>query len=571
MMEIYPGIEQTDLFDALRCCMEDREAKRMENPFIFPDGNIGWFELSIQPAEEGIFILSTDITDRKQTEKYVLESERRYRDLVQNANSAIISWKRDGTIALFNEYAQSFFGYSPEEILGKNINILVPPMETTGGDLSKLVESIVEHPEQFVNVVNENVCRDGRRVWMTWTNKPTYDENGNVSEILAVGVDITERKRAEDALRQSQENFARAFNSNPAALAITHVKDGKFLIVNESYTDVMGYLPEEILGHSVAELNIYVNPEERNQLISQLREHGRVRNHELLVHSKSGEYKSLMVSMEPILYDKEESILSTFIDITEKKQVEEQIRQLNEDLEARVIERTSQLAAANKELESFSYSVSHDLRAPLRAIDGYTNILLEDYETILDEEGKRICGIISRETKRMGRLIDDLLSFSRMGRREIYFQRIDMKAMVDSVLDELLRGVDRSRFDIHVGDLQAVTGDSALLRQVWVNLLSNAIKFTSKKTRALIQVDSVESEEGVLYSVRDNGAGFEMEYANKLFGVFQRLHGESEFEGTGVGLAIVQRVIHRHDGRIWAESKVNEGTTFHFVLPQRND
>jgi PAS domain S-box-containing protein len=816
MMEMYPGIEQTELFLVLQLCMQERSARRLENQFLFPDGSVGWFELSIQPAEEGIFILSTDITERKQMEnalrqseqkfsilfeksafvgslsvladgriidvneaferafgytrqeavgktalelginpdaetqtrifaalkesnsihtlettlktksgesrlfsvnidivtidgqKYILntalditerkqaeenvqESERRYRELVQNANSAILRWKHDGTITFFNEYAQSLFGYTAEEIVGKDVNILVPKTESTGSDLSELVEEIVQDPERFSHFVNENVCRDGHRVWMAWTNKPIYADNGEVTEILAVGVDITERKRAEsqlryqadllsyvsdatfstddkrtivswnraaeemygwsaeeaigksvdavirsdftddqradavrmlketgrfkvvllqyhrngdplwvegetitltneagqitgfvavnrniterkhseEALHLSQENFARAFNSNPAALTITHVDDGTFLIVNESYTDIMGYQPQEILGKTVGALNIYVNADERSQLIQNLREQGRVRNHELLVRSKSGELRSLMVSMEPILYDNAECIISTFIDITDKKKAEEEIRRLNEDLEARVIERTSQLAAANKELESFSYSVSHDLRAPLRAIDGYTNILMEDYESFLDEEGKRVCGIISRESKRMGRLIDDLLSFSRTGRREIRFQKIDMKLMVDSVFDELLREKDRSRIDLQVKDLPPTTGDSALMRQVWVNLLSNAIKFTSRKERAVIQVESKENEEHIVYIVRDNGAGFEMEYAGKLFGVFQRLHGESEFEGTGVGLAIVQRVIQRHGGRIWAEGKIGEGATFQFMLPKR--
>jgi PAS domain S-box-containing protein len=253
--------------------------------------------------------------------------------------------------------------------------------------------------------------------------------------------------------------------------------------------------------------------------------------------------------------------------ITGRKQAEQAIQKLNADLE----QQAAKLQAANKELEAFSYSVSHDLRAPLRAIDGYTRILVEDYEASLDAEGKRICSVISREARRMGQLIDDLLSFSRLGRREMFTSRIDMTALAASVFDELVRDQDRSRIDFQIGKLPSTKGDLALMHQVWVNLLSNAIKFASKKDRALIEVGGRQHRDENIYYVRDNGAGFDMEYANKLFGVFQRLHGESEFEGTGVGLAIVQRIIRRHGGRTWAEGEVEKGATFYFALPRKEN
>jgi len=231
----------------------------------------------------------------------------------------------------------------------------------------------------------------------------------------------------------------------------------------------------------------------------------------------------------------------------------------------------AQREAANNELEAFSYSVSHDLRAPLRAIDGYTRILVEDYESILDSEGKRVCSVISKEARRMGQLIDDLLSFSRLGRREIYYSKIDMKSLVISVFNELLKEEKTSHIDFQISKLPAARGDSSLIRQVWVNLLSNAIKFTSKKEQAVIEVGSSVKTNEIIYYVRDNGAGFDMEYSNKLFGVFQRLHSESEFSGTGVGLAIVQRIIRRHGGRVWAEGEVEKGATFYFVLPRKEN
>ncbi len=241
-------------------------------------------------------------------------------------------------------------------------------------------------------------------------------------------------------------------------------------------------------------------------------------------------------------------ILST--DITERKLAEQEIRRLNEKLEERVIERTAQLRAANKELEAFSYSVSHDLRAPLRAINGYTQILVEDYVSVLDKEGKRVCNIIRSEAQRMGELIDDLLSFSRLSRKEIQITRVDMKALAYSVYGELTKEEERERIDFKVGKLPAAQGDPCLLHQVWINLISNAIKFTSKKERAIIEVGTKRSDDENIYCVRDNGAGFDIQYVDKLFGVFQRLHSEDEFEGTGVGLAIVQRIIQRHGGRV---------------------
>ena len=254
-------------------------------------------------------------------------------------------------------------------------------------------------------------------------------------------------------------------------------------------------------------------------------------------------------------------------DITERKRTEQAIRQLNTDLE----KQAEQLQAANKELEAFSYSVSHDLRAPLRAIDGYTRILVEDYEPLLDDEGKRICGVISREARRMGQLIDDLLAFSRLGRKEMYSSKIDMNALAASVFEELMKHENRERIDFGLAKLPMARGDSSLIRQVWVNLLANAIKFTSKKDRSVIEVGCKHTREESIYYVRDNGAGFDMEYGNKLFGVFQRLHTESEFSGTGVGLAIVQRIIRRHGGRVWAQGAVEKGATFYFALPRKEN
>ena len=250
------------------------------------------------------------------------------------------------------------------------------------------------------------------------------------------------------------------------------------------------------------------------------------------------------------------------------RQREEQLRLLNSELEQRVEERTHKLTEANKELEAFSYSVSHDLRAPLRAIDGFSRILVEDFAEKLDEEGERVLDIIRSNTQNMGRLIDDLLAFSRLSRKQMEASPIDMSNLAGDVFQQLSPGLSDQKIQFKLAPLPATTGDPALIRQVFVNLLSNAAKYSRPRAETVIEVNGWRANGDCVYSVKDNGVGFDMTYAQKLFGVFQRLHSVEEFEGTGVGLAIVQRIVHRHGGRVWAEGKVDAGATFYFSLPK---
>jgi signal transduction histidine kinase len=244
-----------------------------------------------------------------------------------------------------------------------------------------------------------------------------------------------------------------------------------------------------------------------------------------------------------------------------------ELRTLNAELEQRVAARTTQLEAANKELESFSYSVSHDLRAPLRAVGGFAELLFADHAAQLDSEAQRKLGVIRSEAARMGTLIDDLLAFSRLGRKSLQPGDVDMAEIVNGMQERLRADAD-SAFELRVGRLPRAWGDRALLEQVWINLLSNAVKFSSKKERPVVEVGAISGENEHIYFVRDNGAGFDPRYQAKLFGVFQRLHDASDFPGTGVGLALVQRIVVRHSGRVWADSKPGEGATFHFTLPK---
>lgn len=244
-----------------------------------------------------------------------------------------------------------------------------------------------------------------------------------------------------------------------------------------------------------------------------------------------------------------------------------ELQHLNGTLEQKVTERTHQLELSNQELEAFSYSVSHDLRTPLRAISGYAAMLHEDHHTALDADGKRLIGNIQGNAKRMGLLIDDLLAFSKLGRKEVQKTRVDMNAITQSVVEELSRSAHPGQ-EINISPLHPAMADSALIRLVMVNFISNAVKYSSTAPRALIEIWSVDTPETVTYAVRDNGTGFDMQYAHKLFGVFQRLHTQDEFEGTGVGLAIVKRIIDKHGGMVHAEGKPGKGATFYFSLPK---
>lgn len=289
---------------------------------------------------------------------------------------------------------------------------------------------------------------------------------------------------------------------------------------------------------------------------------------------KAGEKVMGLIGLanKPADYDLEdqqvvESLVAAFVEALQRLRARQQMRALNAFLDRRVQERTAQLETANKELESFSYSVSHDLRAPLRAISGFAAMLEEDYAPRFDDKGRRLLGTISGEAKRMGQLIDDLLQFSRVGRRPLQSAAVDMGALARAACDECVAQAPGRDLRLNIQPLPPSRGDAAMLRQVWANLISNAVKYTRPKPAAEIEITGYANGGELVYRVKDNGVGFDMQYASNLFGVFQRLHSESDFEGTGVGLALVQRIIHRHGGRVWAEAKLDEGAVFYFTLP----
>ena len=330
---------------------------------------------------------------------------------------------------------------------------------------------------------------------------------------------------------------------------------------------------DQIVGHPPYEFSPRIQPDGRNSLESAMEKitgalAGKRQFFEWMHMKLDGTPFSAEVSLTTVEVGGGKLLQAVVRDISARTRAEKQIWQLNADLERRVDLRTRELRAANKELEAFCYSISHDLRAPLRAIDGFSRIVVKDYEDRLDEEGQRMLGYVRSGAQQMGQLIDDLLAFSRLGRQALGPSPIDMHTMAQAVFDLQSALEPERKLRLDLNPLPVAYGTQAMIKQVWVNLISNAIKFTKEREVGEIEIGVRDAGEGThLYYVKDNGAGFDMRYVDKVFGVFQRLHSTEEFEGTGVGLALVQRIVQRHEGRVWAEGKVGGGATISFTLP----
>lgn len=477
--------------------------------------------------------------------------------VVEATPIAIVVVDERGAITLANTQAQLMFGYPAAELLGKSVDMLVPERfrkahpDLRGGYLGAPVSRPMGEGRDLFGL-----RRDGSEVPIEIGLNPLRTPQGMF--VLAAIIDLTERIRSEEQLRLVVE-------AAPNAMILTDAA-GHITLVNTAVERLFGYERNELLGKSVDELVPerfrHGHPRLRHDYAVAPTTRAMGAGRDLFGLRKDGREVPIEIGLNPISTPLGQFVLASIIDITERKHAEE-LRLAN----AGILQHATELEALNAELESFSYSVSHDLRAPVRAVLGYTRAIQEDYDEVLDDEGRRLLGVVHSEASRMGDLIDDLLTFSRLGRQAMQSGPVNMTSLVRDVVTEQVRlaGARESIFEI--ADLPGVDGDRVLLRQVWANLISNAIKYSSKQPEPQVRIWATLEPARAIFHVRDNGVGFDMKYADKLFGVFQRLHRSDEFAGTGVGLAIVQRIVRRHSGSVWADARLGEGATFSFAVP----
>ena len=504
--------------------------------------------------------LDEEISERKKAEKEALRERDKAQQYLDVAGTIFVVIDADQRVSLINNAGCKMLGAEEDKIIGQNwFDNYIP--EKNRRDIRAVYKLLmageIESTEYYENEV---LTKDGSERIIAWHNALLVDEEGKIEGTLSSGEDITERRKAEEKLRI--KDFA--FQSSSSADSIGS-NEGLLTHANLAFASMWGYENvDEVIGLPI--LGFLADKDKALEIIESIQN----------TRKWSGEYKALRkdgstfiaLSYSNAVIDAEGNqiaLYSSVMDITDRKRAEREIQKLNEELEERVLLRTAQLEAANKELEAFAYSVSHDLRAPLRAIDGFSRILMDEHLADLSADAQRYLSLVRKNTHDMDQLIDDLLAFSRLARQELVTKRVSPNEIVKLALAELESALEGRAVELTIADLPDCKADPSLLKLVFVNLLSNAIKFTRDRDPAIIEIGYLEIKGEIVYFIKDNGVGFDMKYADKLFGVFQRMHRADQFEGTGVGLANVQRIIRRHGGRVWAEAEVDQGATFYFT------
>ena len=511
----------------------------------------------------GLGCFCNDVTELRQTRIALEKSENKYRLMFNN--NPLPSWIYNVDTMRFievNDAAVSHYGYSREEFLSMTIKDIRPER-----DRQKLMEIIEKrgYLEKAYRIEVQHTKKNGDIIDVSIMTCPVEIE-GKIN-VIVLAEDITGKKMAAAMLRESEERY-RLVSENPLLGVGWASLTGDILYLNQTFCDMLGYTVEELKRVHYTEIthpdDLLIEAPLFDAVLKGITDHYKMEKRYI---RKDGVHIWAELNLTRVKNNTgEEYCLGIIQDISQRKMAEEAILRLNEELEDQVHNRTAQLKAAYAEMEAFSYSVSHDLRSPLRLINGFVRILQNETDDRLKLEEKQYLEIIAEKVVKMDTLIRDMLKLSSVDKAELVKDQVDMSLMVANVLEELKHTSGGYHADISVMELPGAAGDNNMIKQVWTNLIGNAIKYSGKMTEPEIQIGVTRINDETVYYVRDNGAGFDMKYVHKLFNAFQRLHNNEDFEGTGVGLALVSRIISKHGGRIWAESKVNEGATFYFSL-----
>ncbi len=551
--EVLPGTEQywVDTFG---------QVAKYRIPFYYENFSkeLGkWYDTySFSPKQDQFAVIFNDSTARKEAEKALKESEEMFKGVVKNAPAVIYCIDRDGFFTLSEGQALEQLGLQPGEVVGLNV-----------------FEFYKEYPDVLDYIRG---ALEGRKFdsesnvgGLTFENRytHTYDENGEVKSIICVSIDITDRKKMEKQVKESENNLSTIFNSLPDPIIIIRVSDSRIMEANPSFVRNIGISREELLTKYARELNVGYFGKNREAIIQEYVREGKVDNFEMsYFNEETGKTSYGLLSAHEIMFKGEICIISYFRDISDRKKAEQEIMRLNLDLEQKVKERTQQLLEANEEMEAYSYSISHDLRAPIRHIDGFVKLMYQGIEQPSDSI-TRYYQRVTESAKRMSQMIDDLLAFSRIGRRELQKTEVDLDLLVAEILNNYKDLQQNREIGWQIASLGKIQGDRSLLQMVFENLISNALKYTAKKEATRIKIGKEEKEDGQAeFFVEDNGTGFDMNHADRLFHVFQRLHTNDEFEGIGIGLANVRQIVKKHGGSVRAEGKVGEYAIFYVLL-----
>jgi PAS domain S-box-containing protein len=549
---------------AVKDAIEQGKEFFLELQLITAKGRLIWVETAgkvIRRNGRTVKVLGAfrDVTERKQAEA-AKQSSAYHRSLLEASLDPLVTISADGTITDVNVATEKVTGHRRDELIGTDFSdYFTDPAKARAGYLQVFREGSV------TDYALEIRRTDGHITPVLYNAAVYRNESGSVIGVFAAARDVTERKQAEEKLK-----LANAYNRSllEASLdpLVTISADGTITDVNIATEKVTGRRRDELIGTDFSDY--FTDPAKARAGYQQVFREGSVTDYALEIRRTDGH-------ITPVLYnaavyrDDSGSVIGVFAaarDITERKKAEEEINKLNRELEARVVERTTELENSNKELEAFAYSVSHDLRSPLRSIEGFSLALLEDYAGTLDDTAKSYLNRVRNATIKMGQLIDDLLKLSRVTRREMNRERVDLSAMASTIADNLKKQHPGQPAEFIIANGLTSYCDGRLLTVALENLFANAWKFSEKSPGIVIEFGTTEKNEGRTFFVKDNGVGFDMTYAGKLFNPFQRLHRTEEFPGTGIGLATVKRIVTRHGGRVWIESEMNKGTTVYFTL-----